>query len=43
MLGFTWYSMHRDDLGLIISVTMVAVGVYSFWKVIENLIERLKP
>jgi hypothetical protein len=42
MFGFAWYERYPDNMGLVMSVTIIAVGVYSFWKVIENLIERIR-
>ncbi len=42
MGGLNWYENHPTDFGLVLAVVMGAIGIYSLFKVIENLIERVK-
>lgn len=42
MMGFAWYERYPTNIGMVIAGTIIAVGIYSFYKVIENLIERIR-
>ncbi len=42
MGGLNWYENHPTDFGLVLAVVMGAIGIYSLFKVVENLIERVK-
>lgn len=42
MLGFEWYETYPTNLGMVIAVSIGAIGLYSFYKVVENLIERIR-
>ena len=42
MMGFSWYERYSNNMGMVIAGTIVAIGCYSFYKVIENLMNRIR-
>jgi len=42
MYGFQWYETYANDTGLVFAATIIGVGAYSLWKVIESLIDWIR-